>query len=595
MAFSLEEISQITIYLKKSDSAEKVNEVALFQPLAKKARFNSDTHALQARKFSFLEALPFQKKVVLRIQSFFFHHFPKTIPEERKKPEAVVKTVVAILLAQESLREFFLSERSQRQNFFESIQKAAISYGYTNFSPPSIDASTKDICDQLTTLPNQLCSLLEDPEELNRQMAAITKKSRDELLFLILNNIERLPITSVVEVVRAEKLKKIEITTKYGKYRVRTIDYHSGQIDLLWDEKHLLTTLKPSYQELGLMNQHLIIDSASNQLLGGFSAELTSYYHVLEQILFLLQERGNFFLEEPVNNHSYKEKVVLFTSLFSWNEYEKICEQHAAIEKLQGKILRVENSSGGTSYKLKLLHLNISFNAFNKFPVPAEIEAALNDLNTKCYLRLSAMVFQKANIAFSALEALAFSMENEPEWSDFFKKEQFLLDLVDGFNKIKGEILEKIEHEDSILCIALKALLRKKRADNKTLHGVDALIYSSLISRYLGVISNKNSAYATDRCASAVSLDKAQNAFLHLLATPFLPGLSSPEEEELFKVFYSMYLVFEEPELNSGLTTGFIGEKFYNNFIQRNPETTHYLISWLKEHPEVYLGLSGYR
>lgn len=607
----LEDILQITIYLKKGgdNTAERINEVALFKPLEKKARFNSETPHIKQRKWSFTDTLPLQKKALLKVQTFFLHHFPTLVRQERKSPEAIFKTVLALLLAQETLREFFLEDPKQKENFFESIQKTANATGYTSFTLPPLDTPKNELCRLLTKLPFHSKSLIEDPAELSRQLASLKRESRDQLLFLILNQIERQPVTSVLEVSQGEKgVEKISITTLYGKYKVHKIDEESGAIDLQWDESHVLSSIKtqPSQnlpqnlsQNLGLINQHLILDTSNKvQLLGGFSGELTTYYHLLEQILFLLQEKGSYFLEEA-GAPFLEEKTFLFTSLFSWNEYEKICEEHAAIEKLHGKVLIIENERMRKSYRLSLLHLNIPFNAFNKFPLPSEIDASINDINNKCLIHLAGKVFAQLSAPFLPLQELIEKMQVEQEEMDFFKREHFLIESLDRFKALKTDILAHIEtllsQEKSASLIALKALLKKKNPNNKSLHGVDALIYSSLLARLLNIISNKNSAHATDRSASAVSLDKAQNAFLHLLATPFLPGLASEKEEDLFKVFYSMYLVFEEPELNTGLTTGFIGEKFYNNFIQKNPETTHYLTSWLKEHPEIYLGLSDYR
>src|SRR5262249_31020235 len=112
---------------------------------------------------------------------------------------------------------------------------------------------------------------------------------------------------------------------------------------------------------------------------------------------------------------------------------------------------------------------------------------------------------------------------------------------------------------------------------------------------YLHLLHNTNCHNSIDKTASASAVDKAACAFFKLEERSFLPGKSTQEEIALFALLYSLYLVWEEPALNAGLTTGFIGEKFFKNAIQKNPETTKYLTPWLKKHPEVYLGLSKYR
>ena len=116
MNTDLDKISQITIYLKNSDKlADKVNEVALFNPLSKNASFDEESETLTQRKWTFHNHLPLTRRFILNIQTFFFHNLKLFIPDRRKTPEAKFKTTLSILLAQESLREYFLGTKEKRR------------------------------------------------------------------------------------------------------------------------------------------------------------------------------------------------------------------------------------------------------------------------------------------------------------------------------------------------------------------------------------------------------------------------------------------------------------------------------------------------
>lgn len=101
----LKEITQISIYFK--EAAERVNEVALFQPLMRQSQFNEESKPIAARKWRYTTNIPFFRRLSLKLQSFLFKHLPPLIPSERLTPEAKFKTVLAMLLTQEEVRDFF--------------------------------------------------------------------------------------------------------------------------------------------------------------------------------------------------------------------------------------------------------------------------------------------------------------------------------------------------------------------------------------------------------------------------------------------------------------------------------------------------------
>lgn len=595
MTAFLEDISQVTIYFKNGENpSDRVNEVALYQPLAKKPEIDESSHLLHQRKWSFDSSIPFSKKVILKIQTFFFQKIPRLISEERKTVEAKFKTVLAILLTQEILADFFLQNEKERQSFFEAIKIAAKAMDYNDFALPPNELKPANMARFLTTIASQNICLLDDTEQLNLQMASLDREERDAILFNILNNIRRSPLTSIVEVAHgSDKTEKISVTTVYGKNKVSHIDEVSGKIIYTYVENQTQATIKTNANK-GVVNQHLVFNETGkdeNHLLAGVSGELLSFYKVLEQTLFLLQEKGSYYFEKKSPDNVI-DKEIVFTSLFSWNEYDKIVDEHFAIEKLNGKILKLVKEDGEVKYfRLSLLHQNIPFNAFNKFPAPAEIKASINDLNDKTLIILSDKILD-----FLPLKKLAKKYREMRNETDFIRKENALLNCVDQFNRMKDDIITHIESlPETPKHIALWTLISQKLPSGKSLHAIDMMIYFSLLVKLLNITHNINCDQATDRSAGAISIIKAQNAFIQVVDRPYLPDLSTEEERALFRVFYSMYLVFEEPELNAGLCTGFVGEKYYQNFIQKNPETTFYLIPWLKEHPEMYLGLSNYR
>ncbi len=589
----LEEISQISIYLKEEQ--ERINEIALFQPLSAHSGFDESSKPIQQRKWSYTSQLPFLRRLSLKVQSFLFRKVPRFIPAERSSAEAKFKTVLALLLAQESLREFFFSSEKKQRNFFQAIQRAAEQLGYKGFSIPSETAPLK-ICQNLTHISGRPMSLIDDLTELNLQMAALKKEERNAILFSILSQIERAPLTSILEVTHQDKIERIALTTRYAQYKITGMHADSGKIEYSFTEDRATSSIRTAQNSRpgvkGTMNQRCSFDDQTGEKIGSYSGELSNQNHLLEQILFMLNLKG----EEVAlvkDAPQVEESTFLFTSLFSWHEIGLINDQHQAIRSLNRQILKI----GKERYvRLNLIHLNISFNALNKYPTPAEMGATIRDMNDQALIHTTADLWKKLNLPSQKLFELRDTLNVIADEHDFLKHQEQLLDVIDRFKEIRKELIAQLELlPQNPLILAGMALLKGKKSDGKKLRGMDLLLCLNILAGDLGYMHNKNCQNSTDRSAGAHAADKAQYAYRLIREHIFLPGYTSGQELSLFKVLYSMYLVWEEPEINAALSTGFIGEKFYHNFFQKNPETTRYLTSWVKKHPEVYLGLSDQR
>lgn len=574
---SLRQISQISIYIK--DEAEKINEIALFQPLNHK--LSKQSTATTERKWNKLEQLTFLKRLSLKIQKFLFQHAPFLIPTERQSKEAKFKTILAILLSQEALRDFFLRHPKQRQNFYLAISQTAKSLKY-HFSAPE-ESNPYDISRQLTWIDGKPASLIEDPIELSLQVACINYFERNQLLFKILNQIDRPPIQSVLEVSFGDLIDRVSLQTKYGMYKIKekiklgdfTFSYSE---DRATSSIQTLENIRPEAE--GAVNQRFVFDE--QQIIGAYSGELPTVNRVLEQILLLSGQKG---LQGKLLSKLEKseEKKIIFTSLYSWNEFGKIAEQQESIHFLNGKFLEGEGS-----FHLKLLFFNVSFNSFNKYPAPLELKAAIEDLNDEALLILTYEVFKKNDLENEELEKIYERLVKIRSLS-FLQKQELVHQEIDKFRQIKEELLILLSstEQDSVYQ-SLTALLSNKRADGKPLQGMDKLICLDVVAKYLGYLHTKNCKTSTERCAAANAADKAQYAFQKVQNVPFLPALSNNDETELFKILYSMYLIWEEPELTTALSNGVFEDKSVNHAFAKNPEVGKYLIDWLKRHQEMH-------
>lgn len=599
MNHSLKEISQISIYLKKE--AERINEVALLQPLSRASQFNEEERPIAQRRWTYTSNLSLFHRLSLKFQSFVFKHLPSLIPAERLTAEAKFKTVLALLLAQEGVRDFFLSDGTRLHDFFSALQEAAQTCGYTSFSSlisyPAGSDSLK-ISRYLTTLEGHKESLIDNLMELNLQMAALDPKERREILFRILNRIERPPITSVVEITSPHAIHSITLTTQYAKYKIFHYDPTTGKFTYSFEENHATPSIRTHQNALpnakGAINQRVVKNGGAD--IGSYCGELSTPFHVLEQILLILgigpHEEECMLLDQIPQGVITEKKKILFTSLFSWSELDQISDQWAAIRKWDQKVLKCNNKY----YHLDLLYYNIPFNALNKYPTPGEVHATLQDINDEALIILISESWNHLQLESDELRALAARLESLRTLGEesFLEREKALLEEIDRFRRLKRDLLTQLTPLTPFT-LALKAILSEEKPNGRKLKGIDKLLYLDYIATQLGYFHNKNCQNATDRSAGADAADKAQYGYCMLFNRPYLPGSDNEEERALFQVLYSMYLVWEEPEINTALSTGFMGEKFYNNFLQKNPETTRYLVHWLKKNPEMYLGLSDYR
>lgn len=594
----IKKISQVSICLNVEK--EKISEIALFHPLERESSFDERSKPISQRKWRYSSHVSFLKRLSIKAQQFMFKHAPALIGQERRSIEAKFKTVLAILLVQEAIRDFFLTSTERKENFLQAVERAAHAFGFHSFSPP-IETSPLLISRELTKLPKKETSLVEDPMELNLQMAALDRLERDQILFSILNHVQRPPITSTLEITTEQEIESISVTTTYAKYKITESDPSTGSSVYQFSENQATSSIRTldniTPGAKGAMNQRKSTDANTNELIGAYCGELNSMHHVLEQILFLLdQKKGQTVLmDTPPSRVPVQEIKILFTSLLSWNELDLIKEERLAIHALDQKILVTDD---GRLLRLSLLYYNIPFNALNKYPTPAELEASIKDINEENLIILAFEALKKLGLSSETLQGSVSRLEELRSRHDeafFFEKQRLILEEIDRFQLVKKWLIEQVEKREEVLAACLLALLTQKKPDGKPLKGIDCLLVLDYLARELGYLHNKNCCNSTDRSAGADAADKAQHAFKHILQYPFFPGSTSDMEISLFKVLYSMYLVWEEPEINAALSTGFMGEKFYNNIFQKNPETTRYLTPWLQKHPDMYLALSGHR
>ncbi len=416
MKENIKEIIQISLYFKDGNSlSERVNEVALFQPLKKETAFDTSAKPLQMRQWTFFSHLTKLKKLLLKVRIFFFEKFKVMIPPERRTPEAQFKTVLSILLAQESLRELFLSSPIQREKFFQAIKATAQEWGAIDeiFYSYSKEDSPIEFAKSITTLKGKTESLLDDSVELNLQIASLPAHVRNDLLFRILNRLERSPLTSILEVIHPGISSQIQLTTCFAKYEVQSLDPLTGKISCRITENQATSSIK-TLQNIQtdfshVVNQRVVLDTAITPAypLGYYSGAIQTQHHVLEQLLFILGSKDPSPILLKDSQSAFEKKEILFISLYSWNEWDYLTRQHRAIESLEGHILKTDNHLS----LLSLSHYNIPFNVLNRYPLAAETQAMMEDLNDKTLIDLTLRFFRDKKITIpKSLETV------EHEW-----------------------------------------------------------------------------------------------------------------------------------------------------------------------------------
>lgn len=533
-------IHQLSLHCK--DGKETFNEVSILQPLIDRPFVKKK----ELRRFFWYDRLK------LKLRYFF---------KGSLCPEGQFKTALAHILSQDFVREYFLQNQKRRKAFFKSLKDAAKQLGYTQFTHPPLTLSSDEAAYMLTQFGDK--NLLNDPKELNVQFKLYGHKP----LAVILSHLERHPLTSCLEVLLGDEVKKIHVTTHYFKFHVKEVK-KSGKI-------HYETFKKSS------INQRVVLDNTNAKKplwIGTYSGALSHEHNLLEQTLLILH-RGP---AQEIRLLSEKKGVTwtfLFTSLYSWRELEDICHQRDVIRNLNGKTLQITHLDGSVEHiQLQLLYHNV--HSFHRLPIPAETRAFLEDINDEFLIRLMHMALEhenKGEYLFEIVQALDClkNIQIEDPKARFLERQKRLLCLIDQYRLKRQEIAKATQNP------LVKALILKQRADGKVLKGMDSLLYLDQLAKELHLFHHKNCRNASDRTSGIKAADKAQNALYKITNEAFLPGLTG--NANLFKALYSLYLYWEEPELNAALSMGIFGRKFFRKLVCVNPDQAHYLMNWARK------------
>ncbi|MCB1181687.1 MAG: hypothetical protein KDK55_06700 [Chlamydiia bacterium] len=609
----INEISQIVFYLKDSEEIEnRLCEVALFDPLAsKKDKKNKETESF-ARSLSVLKQFPLLRRFALRIQIFFFKHCQCFVKKERKSPESRFKTVLALLLIQEEMRNFFLNPEKKRGEFLKILMHVAHECGSLHFSlPPSKRISSLQLARELTWLDGIGGSLIDDPSELMLQLSLLNRWEQNNTLFKLLNYVKRSPVTSVLEVDQNQKNQEIVLTTHFGKYCIDSIEKKTGKVKCVSTIDQ--TKVGPLKTE-NTLNQRIAV--ARDRVIGSYCGELTSRKNVLEQILFLLDHQNMDspqdaqLLHDLPQDQKVTEMEILFSSLFTWKEMEKITRQYYAIRSLNGVVLK----RGEKFYRLNLYFFNIPF--FRKFPTPAETHAILEDLNEESLILLTFKTMnhllkktqnEKLSLFLKSIKpnltAIAeiihrlrepFISAVDDQMDIFLKSKTKMIDQIDLFRYRKKQWIpilfqllnsEKLAAEEKELLYPLLFLLGSKGK------GIEKRIMLGTLADQLGILQNTNCTTSNVRTETVAAADKAQFAYSSILKLSFLPGVSSSRELDLYKILYTLYYSSENPKitLELGIKDGLLNPLFLQN-LKKHPEAEKYLIPHI---PQIFAKRRG--
>ena len=443
------------------------------------------------------------------------------------------KTELAHILMQNLIKEHYLDNQERREAFLDAIQKAAHHVGYTTFSKPSIELSSSEIAKVLTNISGQ--SLLDRPRKL-AFCARRIKNERGPILDAILSHLERAPLHSDLKIQNSDQESVISLSTHYSRFKTIEMD---GKVNYeLFRNK-----IAPPLELESTTNQRVVLDSSDPKnpnWIGSYCGSLGSRCKVLQQILLILQADGEVKLS---NEETPFTSRILFTSLYNWKEMEEICLQRDAIESLNGRTLHI----GNEKIRLELYYYNL--NSIYRLPIPPHMRAFLEDLNDECIMRLFHLD----------------SFDNLPE--DFFQRRKQILDKIDRFRQNPPSMKDPI----------FQALVHKRRADGRCLKAMDALLYLEEAANKLSIFHNKNCLNGIDRTSTAQAADKAQNALLTLTGEHYLPGYN--EHKKLFRIFYTLYLMCEEPPMNAALSLGLFENHFFKRLFYYNPQQSEFVMA----------------
>ncbi len=499
-----------------------------------------------------------------KVKQLVFKYLPKT-----STPETQFKTTLALLLTQEDVRSYLFQDGKRREDFISALIQAAHECGFTGFSLPQA-TDPLVICQELTCLNGQAISLIDDQAELTLQSASLSPSKRQAILFSIFDRLERPPVHSVVEIKGTGAIQSIPLTTQYAQYKILEGRPGVGNISYSYFADHATSGIRTLHNSLpdskGTMNQRVVYSTDTGSWIGSYCGELSTPFHVLEQILLIAgQTNGELtVVERAPEGATVCDLSILFTSLFSWYELSLITDQKAGVHLWDQKILLCN----GTYYQLNLLYYNIPFNSSNRLPIPAEIKAAMQDINDEAWILLTAVFFRHLHIELDSLSEIAARVDSLRSISDhhFLEREKALLEEIDAFRALIPSLIEKLN-----ACTQDPFLASLKGLYDKRVTGIDKLLCLDYAIKTIELFHNKNSRSGADRIAGAVAADKAQYAFQLIENKPFLHSIANSDEQNLFKNLYSNYLLREEPEVNAAFSSGFRKQ------VHQNPETRHYL------------------
>lgn len=535
----MRDVSEISLFV--SNQFETIRAISLDQPLK------------IVQKVAVFPLLPSRKNRIALFAAKMIHWFSLN---KQSSAEQLFLTAVALLIAEPLWRTMILKTEKMRTHFLNVVHQIAHVYGVT--------------CDEtdIETIERQI----QDStylKTLAHSKRILGEAKIQQVQCLLLDELEKLPISSTLNITCVDGQSCIRFKTSYVKYKVHAIEpsghiiYHC-QIDKNTSSIRTQQSIFPDIR--GVIGQRIVQSDCGT--MSSSSGELSTRYHVLEQILCLLQLTSEEVSLLP--SRSAPEKCILFTSLYAWHELDLILEQKEAIESLNGLLLSSEKGA----YRLRLLYMNIPLNVWSRLPAPAETTAVLRDLNDQALIWLTYATFLQLELPREQLRTWVDAFDTIDK--DFFHAAQMRLGLIDAFNQYKVDLIPYLQRQGAHLAQIVVALLTQKRPDGKALRGIDTLLYLEQLTTSLRILHHKNCQRATHRSSAAHAADKAQYAFTKIAQAPFLPGAASDEQHKLFEALYSLYLLWEEPTMHHILNTGEEGS--FETTLCKNSEISRYLI-----------------
>jgi len=540
----MKQISKITLLV--SNQFENIRKVFIDKPLTPEQK----THEQPS-----LCADPQTNKSILkRLSDSVFKIFSKKITTGH---HTVFTTALTSLMTQPLWRRMMLTSTTIHEQFVTTAQHLAKKYGV------HLELATVE---DLERESSQSACL----QKLAKRIHLIGKDKIQNVTASLLDELPKPPITSTLKITYETGESTFEFTTRYAKYKIQSLHPSSGLVDFTCQQNQETCSLSTQENILpdhrGVVGQRILW--TGEQQLASYSGELNTTYHILEQVLCSLGITSS-----PVTltqaSAVQEERCMLFTSLYSWTDLERIVQQYRAVESLNGKVVTLPEAS----YQLRLLYLNVPLSLWSKLPSPGETGAVLQDMNDQTWIWLTHQCAQRLRIPTDSLEK--WNQKLDRTHSDFFRHEQQRLTVIDAFRLYLLDLLPYLSTRSDHLSQVLYALLSQKRPDKKKLRGLDYLIYLNHLVKELNLLQHKNCEHALYRSAAAKAADQAQFVVEQLTQEPMMPGLSPPQHLQLFETLYSLYLLKEEPHVHQLMATG--DASTFQKKVIKNPEIRRYL------------------